>query len=117
MECYKERLKIRRKRQGGGGEGSVYLKKVSGIAHEKFLTSQLDLKISSFVKILLFSKTLAEIFCIPTLVMAERIYETCVEYIYIDISGSPDHCYNHISNLFSMQARKFQFVFRFPLLG
>ena len=111
-----QRMLENQKEETGGG-GSVSFKKVSGIAHEKFLTIQLDLKISSFVKILLFSKTLAEIFCIPTLVMAERIYETCVEYIYIDISGSPDHCYNHISNLFSMQARKFQFVFRFPLLG
>ena len=110
-------LEIGNQKEETGGE-SVSLKKVSGIAHEKFLTSQLDLKISSFVKILLFSKTFAEIFCIPTLVMVERgILETCAEYIYMDISGSPDHCYNHISNLFSMQARKFQFVFRFPLLG
>ena len=78
-------LEIGNQKEETGGE-SVSLKKVSGIAHEKFLTSQLDLKISSFVKILLFSKTFAEIFCIPTLVMVERgILETCAEYIYIYI--------------------------------
>ena len=52
-----QRMLENQKEETGGGEGSVSLKKVSGISHEKFLTSQLDLKISSFVKILLFSKT------------------------------------------------------------
>ena len=52
----KRMLEIGNQKEETGGE-SVSLKKVSGIAHEKFLTSQLDLKISSFVKILLFSKT------------------------------------------------------------
>ena len=51
-----QRMLENQKEETGGG-GSVSFKKVSGIAHEKFLTSQLDLKISSFVKILLFSKT------------------------------------------------------------